>query len=170
MGGACNRCIIDNTSVIVACGSGPDAEIAPDMKVFGNMFGMDFVPHYIKDPDRKAKVERNFSFVEGNFLAGRTFSDWHDFNRQARKWCEDVANHKPKRSLGMSPDEAFLMEKAYLTPLPVYVLLYIRLLPGLLMWKAMCPGRQQVLGAGKAYRQGSGGSKALGSCGGLLWA
>ncbi len=121
MGGTCTRCIIDNTSVIVACGSGPDAEIAPDMKVFGNMFGMDFIPHHIKDPDRKAKVERNFSFIEGNFLAGRTFSDWHDFNRQARKWCGDVANHKPKRSLGMSPDEAFLMEKAYLTPLPVYV-------------------------------------------------
>ncbi|MBW2164011.1 MAG: transposase [Deltaproteobacteria bacterium] len=121
MGGACTRCIIDNTSVIVACGSGPDAEIAPDMKVFGNMFGMDFVPHHIGDADRKAKVERNFSFIEGNFLAGRTFSDWHDFNRQARKWCEDVANHKPKRSLGMSPDEAFLMEKAYITPLPVYI-------------------------------------------------
>jgi hypothetical protein len=99
----------------------PVAEIAPDMEVFGKIFGMDFVPHHIKDPDRKAKVERNFSFAEGNFLAGRTFSDWHDLNRQARKWCEDIANHKPKRSLGMSPDEAYLMEKAYLTPLPVYV-------------------------------------------------
>jgi transposase len=121
MGGTCTRCIIDNTSVIVAGGSGPDAEIAPDMEVFGKIFGMDFVPHHIKDPDRKAKVERNFSFAEGNFLAGRTFSDWHDLNRQARKWCEDIANHKPKRSLGMSPDEAYLMEKAYLTPLPVYV-------------------------------------------------
>jgi transposase len=121
MGGTCSRCIIDNTSVIVGCGSGPDAEIAPAMKVFGKMFGMDFVPHHIGDPDRKAKVERNFSFVEGNFLAGRTFSDWHDFNIQARKWCEDVANHRPKRSLGMSPDEAFLMEKAYLIPLSVYL-------------------------------------------------
>jgi len=121
MGGACTRCIIDNTSVIVASGSGPDAEIAPDMKVFGNMFGMDFVPHHIGDADRKAKVERNFSFAEGNFLAGRTFSDWHDLNTQARKWCGDVANHKPKRSIGMSPDEAYLMEKPYLTPLPVYI-------------------------------------------------
>lgn len=121
MGGTCSRCIIDNTSVIVGCGSGPDAEIAPDMKVFGRMFGTDFVPHHIGDADRKAKVERNFSFIEGNFLAGRTFSDWQDFNTQARKWCEQVANHRPKRSLGMSPDEAFLMEKAYLIPLPVYI-------------------------------------------------
>jgi hypothetical protein len=99
----------------------PVADIAPDMKVFGKMFGMDFVPHHIRDADRKAKVERNFSFAEGNFLAGRTFSDWHDLNTQARKWCGDVANHKPKRSLGMSPDEAYLIEKAYLTPLPVYI-------------------------------------------------
>jgi len=78
MGGTCSRCIIDNTSVIVGCGSGPDAEIAPAMKVFGKMFKVDFVPHHIGDPDRKAKVERNFSFIEGNFLAGRTFSDWYD--------------------------------------------------------------------------------------------
>lgn len=121
MGGSCPRCIIDNTSVVVAHGSGPDAQIAPEMQAFGQIFGMSFIPHNIGHADRKAIVERNFSYVENNFLAGRTFADWHDLNQRAQKWCDTVANKKVKRLLGMSPDEAYLMEKPHLLPLPPYI-------------------------------------------------
>jgi len=121
MGGSCPRCIIDNTSVIVAHGSGPDAQIAPEMEAFGKIFGMSFIPHSIGHADRKARVERNFSYAENNFLAGRTFADWYDLNQRAQKWCDTIANKKIKRSLGMSPDEAYLMEKPHLLPLPAYI-------------------------------------------------
>ena len=121
MEGTCDRCVIDNTSVIVAHGSGPDAEIAPEMVRFGEIFGVRFVPHAVGDPDRKARIERNFAYADQNFLAGRTFSDWHDLNEQAQRWCEEVANKKEKRSLGMSPEAAYLMEKPHLTPLPPYI-------------------------------------------------
>ena len=121
MDGACPCCIIDNTSVIVAHGSGPDAEIAPEMERFGQVFGVQFIPHAIGDADRKAKMERNFSYVEHNFLAGRTFTDWQDLNEQAKRWCVEVANQKVKRSLGMSPEGAYLMEKPHLNPLPPYI-------------------------------------------------
>ena len=121
MDGACPRCIIDNTSVLVAHGSGPEAEIAPEMERFGQVFGIKFIPHAIGDADRKAKMERNFSYVEHNFLAGRTFTDWHDLNEQAKRWCQEVANQKVKRSLGMSPEAAYLMEKPHLTLLPPYI-------------------------------------------------
>jgi transposase len=121
MDGVCPECIIDNTSVIVAHGSGPDADIAPEMEHFGHVFGVTFVPHQIDDPNRKAKVERNFSYIAGNFLAGRTFKDWHDINEQARAWCVKTANKKPKRSLGMNPDQAYLLEKSHLNHLPVHI-------------------------------------------------
>jgi len=121
MEGACPRCIIDNTSVIVAHGSGPDAEIAPEMERFGQIFGVQFVAHAVGDADRKAKMERNFDYAQNNFLAGRSFTDWHDLNEQARRWCQEVANQKVKRSLGMSPEAAYLMEKPHLTPLPPYL-------------------------------------------------
>jgi hypothetical protein len=122
MGGGCRRCIIDNTSVIVASGTGPDALISPEMEAFGKIFEMTFVPHHIRDPDRKAKVERNFRYVENNFLAGRNFSDWCDLNRQARLWCDQIANKKPKRSLEQkSPDEIYLIEKPHLNPLPPHM-------------------------------------------------
>jgi len=121
MDGTCPRCTIDNTSVIVAHGSGPDAEIAPEMERFGHVFGVRFIPHAVGDADRKARVERNFSYIEGNFLPGRTFNDWQDLNEQARSWCKEVANPKPKRSLSMSPEEAYLSEKRHLQVLPTYI-------------------------------------------------
>ena len=121
MDGACPRCIIDNTSVLVAHGSGPDADIAPEMERFGQIFGVKFIPHAIGDADRQAKIERNFSYVERNFLAGRTFTDWQDLNEQAQTWCVEVANQKVKRSIGMSPEAAYLMEKPHLLALPPYL-------------------------------------------------
>lgn len=121
MDGTCPRCVIDNTSVIVAHGSGPDADIAPEMVRFGEIFSVKFVPHAVGDPNRKARIERDFWYVQSNFLAGRTFKDWHDLNEQAIQWCATVANRKEKRSLGMSPEAAYLMEKPHLTPLPPYI-------------------------------------------------
>lgn len=121
MDGTCPRCTIDNSSVIVAHGSGPDADIAPEMVRFGEIFGVGFVPHAVGDANRSARIERSFWYVESNFLAGRTFSDWHDLNEQAIRWCTTVANEKVKRSLGMSPEAAYVMEKPYLTSLPPYI-------------------------------------------------
>ncbi|MFC1834339.1 hypothetical protein ACFL2Q_06350 [Thermodesulfobacteriota bacterium] len=54
-------------------------------------------------------------------MAGRSFTDWNDLNKQALAWCNEVANKKPKRSLGLSLDEAYIMEKPHLRPLPPYV-------------------------------------------------
>lgn len=121
MGGVCSECTIDNTSVIVTSGSGPEAEIAPEMEHFGRVFGITFIPHRVGHADRKARIERNFFYVERNFLPGRIFSDWHDLNSQARNWCTEVANRKVKRSLGMIPEQAFLMERPHLRPFPSHI-------------------------------------------------
>ena len=119
--GAARRCVIDNTSVILAGGSGANALIAPEMEAFGELFGFHFMAHAIGHSDRKGRIERPFSYVENNFLAGRTFTDWADLNAQARAWCEGVANAKPKRILGMSPQAAYPMEKAHLLALPAFI-------------------------------------------------
>jgi len=119
--GAARRCVVDNTSVILAGGSGANALIAPEMEAFGELFGFAFMAHAINHSDRKGRIERPFSYVENNFLAGRTFTDWNDLNAQARDWCREVANAKPKRVLGMSPQAAYAMEKAHLLALPAYI-------------------------------------------------
>jgi hypothetical protein len=119
--GAARRCVIDNTSVILAGGSGANALIAPEMEAFGELFGFEFMTHAINHSDRKGRIERPFSYVENNFLAGRTFTDWADINAQARSWCQQLANAKPKRILGMSPQALYPMEKAHLLALPAYI-------------------------------------------------
>lgn len=119
--GAPRRCTIDNTSVAVSAGSGPQAVIAPGVRAFGEHFGMTFIPHAVGHADRKAHVERLFAYVEGNFLAGRSFDSWGDLNRQALAWCEQVANRKIKRELGVAPNIAFAQEQPSLLRLPRYI-------------------------------------------------
>jgi transposase len=121
MDGSADRCMIDNSNVVVASGSGEDAVIAPEMAAFGQIFGFAFIAHAVGDANRSARVERPFYFVEKNFLAGRRFSTWEDLNAQARTWCAQTANQKPKRSLGMSPEAAYVLEKPALRPLPPYL-------------------------------------------------
>jgi transposase len=116
--GSCPRCIIDNTSVVVVAGSGPEAVIAPEMVAFARALGFAFSAHHIEHPDRKGRIERPFAWIEKNFLAGRSFIDFDDLNRQALAWCREVANQKPKRVLGMSPEAAYVLEKPHLTSLP----------------------------------------------------
>jgi transposase len=116
--GAARRCVIDNTSVILAGGAGASARIAPEMAAFAAVFGFAFMAHAINHSDRKGRVERPFAYVENNFLAGRTFADWRDLNAQALAWCQAVANAKVKRVLGMSPQAAYVLEKPHLLALP----------------------------------------------------
>jgi len=118
MDGACATCIIDNTSVILAGGSGADAIIAPEMAAFARTLGFEFRAHQVRHPDRKGRVERPFAYLEANFLAARQFRDFEDLNDQALSWCCEVANQKLKRVLGMSPEAAYVMEKPHLRALP----------------------------------------------------
>jgi hypothetical protein len=118
MGGAASRCVIDNTSVMLAAGAGLDAVFAPEMAAFARTLGFAFLAHRVNDPNRKALVERPFYWIETNFLPARSFSDFEDLNAQALRWCIEVANAKPKRSLGMSPEAAYVMEKPHLRGLP----------------------------------------------------
>ncbi|NOQ48113.1 MAG: IS21 family transposase [Methanococcoides sp.] len=118
MDGTAGKCIIDNTHVILASGIGPDAIITPEMEHFGRIYNTRFEAHWLNDPNRKARVERPFHYIENNFIPGRTFADWDDLNKQAEEWCTNVSNPKHKRSLVMSPDAANIMEQPYLSLLP----------------------------------------------------
>jgi len=120
LGGCAKRCMIDNTNVVLACGSGKNALVAPEMDAFSERFGFEFVAHAIGDADRKGKVERSFSYIEGNFYPGRTFTDLADLNGQLLEWCKAV-NAKPRRHLHASPVELFRTERTQLVPLPLHV-------------------------------------------------
>jgi transposase len=118
--GACERCMIDNTHVVVLSGTGREMVPVPEMAAFGERFGFTFHAHEIGDANRSARVERPFDYIENNFLAGRRFTDWADLNARARAWCDKV-NAAHKRSLHASPRELFVAERARMRRLPVHV-------------------------------------------------
>jgi len=120
VGGACAVCMIDNTHVVVLAGTGAAMVPVPEMAAFAERFAFTFRAHEKGDANRSARVERPFAFIEGNFLAGRTFADWAALNREARLWCDKV-NAAPKRHLHASPRELFAAEAPQLHPLPLWV-------------------------------------------------
>jgi hypothetical protein len=120
MSGATARVMIDNTHVVVLRGSGRDMVPVPEMAAFGERFGFEFVAHAIGNANRSARVERPFSFIEGNFLAGRTFSSWEDLNQRAREWCDKV-NSAYKKHIRAVPRELFAVERLHLKPLPAWI-------------------------------------------------
>jgi transposase len=120
MGGVAKRVMIDNTHVVVLRGSGRDMVPVPEMAAFGERFGFEFVAHAIGNANRSGRVERPFSFIEGNFLAGRAFSSWEDLNQRTREWCDKV-NSTYKKHIRAVPRELFAVERLHLKPLPVWI-------------------------------------------------
>jgi len=120
LGAAAAVCMIDNTHLVVASGTGHDMVPAPEMAAFADRFGFVFRAHNKGDANRSARVERPFRFIEGNFLAGRSFTDFDDLNRQAVAFCDKV-NAKTRRHLHGSARDLFAAERQLLRPLPAYV-------------------------------------------------
>lgn len=119
LGGAAERCMLDNSTVIVT-GTGPDARATGEMVPFERHFGFTFVAHLAGDADRSGRVERPFYHVETNFYPGRTFGDLPDLNAQLLAWCSTY-NATFNRNLGFVPDEMGAVEAPSLRPLPAWI-------------------------------------------------
>lgn len=119
-GGAPQRVMIDNTHVVVLRGTGREMVPVPEMVAFAERFGFRWEAHERGDANRSARVERPFSFIENNFLAGRSFTDGEDLNQQARQWCDRV-NSTYKKHLRAVPRELFAVERVHLRPLPAWI-------------------------------------------------
>ena len=119
-GGACARCMIDNTHVVVLSGTGAGMTPVPEMAAFADRLGFVFAAHEKGDANRSARVERPMDYLERNFYAGRRFADLADLNAQARTFC-DRSNARWRRRLHSSPRELFAVEQPHLKPLPIHI-------------------------------------------------
>jgi hypothetical protein len=61
-------------------------------------------------PNQKGTVENGVAFVKGNFLAGRTFLDDEDLNRQLNDWLLE-RNTKKCQAHGRTPNELLAEEQ-----------------------------------------------------------
>ncbi len=115
--GCAGRCMLDNSHVVLAGGSGKNAIIAPEMVAFARRYGFVFAAHEKGHAERSGRVERPFHYIEHNFYPGRTFEDVPDANVQLRAWCDKV-NGSFKRSLRAVPAALYARERTVLRPLP----------------------------------------------------
>jgi transposase len=118
--GAAARCMVDNSHVVVASGSGATMIPAPEMAAFAARYGFIFVAHEKGDANRSARVEAPFQRIEKGFLVGENFAHWSDLNQRARATCE-TWNAKYSTKLHASRRELFAAEQVYLKPLPLHV-------------------------------------------------
>lgn len=117
--GMCGREMVDNTSVIIAHGTGKDAIPTPEMAAFAARYRFEIKAHEKGDANRSARVERDFSFIQTNFPKGRTFADDDDLNRQAEEWCRKK-NMMFHRKLRVFLNRLFEEEKPHLRALPAF--------------------------------------------------
>jgi transposase len=119
-GGAAADCMVDNSHVIVASGTGADMIPAPEMAAFAARFGFRFQAHAVGDANRSARVEAPFHRIERGFLLGQRFADWAELNSAAHATCE-AWNAKYSNKLHASRRELFATERPQLIPLPLHV-------------------------------------------------
>jgi transposase len=118
--GSARCCMVDNSNVVVASGTGAHMIPAPEMAAFAARYGFGFIAHEKGDANRSARVEAPFQRIEKGFLVGEDFADWRDLNERARATCE-LWNAKYSTKLHASRRELFAAEQAALKPLPLHV-------------------------------------------------
>jgi hypothetical protein len=118
---AAATCVIDNTSLAVLRGTGPNAVFHDDMNAFAKRLGFAWLAHPLKKPNWKAGKERNFLSVETNFIPGRSFKDMEDLNRQVLAWATEKYFLHPDDKTKLVPVQQWELEKPYLQAIPDYV-------------------------------------------------
>ncbi len=115
------KCMVDNSSLVVLRGTGPDAIFHDDMNAFGRRCGFEWVAHPLMKPNWKAGKERNFRTVESNFIPGRSFKNMEDLNRQAFEWATEWYFHHPDDKTKLLPVEQWEVEKPFLNAMPEFL-------------------------------------------------
>ena len=72
-------------------------------------------------PTARRRVERPFHYIENNFLAGRTFADWDDLNRQARRLVRREATPLTSATSSQPATSSSPSNAPQLRPLPVWI-------------------------------------------------
>lgn len=124
-GGIPKRIKYDNLKAAVLKNSRYDLELNETFLRFAGHCNFIIAPCTPYQPQQKGKVESGIGYMEGNFWAGRTFTDEHDVEKQLNRWTDTIANVRIHGTTKRIPRDVFLTEeKRYLQPLPDTSFLY----------------------------------------------
>lgn len=116
--GLCRRNVYDNMATVVLGRAGGKPIWNPTFLEFARHFGFTPFPCRVKDPNRKGKIERPYSWIGDDLLRESSFESWDDLNTRAREWLDTVANCRIHSTTLRVPFEMFAEEKDLLIRLP----------------------------------------------------
>ena len=114
-GGVTKRLIIDNMKAAVVKSSRYEPVFNRTFLEYSQYRGFIIDPAVAHHPQGKATVERQISYVRENFYKGEQFIDAEHVQREALKWCTDVAGMRIHGTTRKRPKIVFEgQEKAHL--------------------------------------------------------
>jgi len=118
-GGVPRGCLYDGEKTVLLRWEGGYPVYNPAFVAFATHYQLRPIGCKVGRAQTKGKIERPFQYVEGNFLAGRTFRDLEDLRRGAAWWLAQKSDTHVHETMGRPPVELFLeAEKEALQPLP----------------------------------------------------
>ena len=116
-GGITRRLIIDNMKAAVVKSSRYEPIFNRTFLEYSQYQGFIIDPAVARHPQGKATVERQVPYVRENFFKGERFIDCEHLQREAVKWCTEVAGMRIHGTTRKRPRIVFEeQEKAFLLP------------------------------------------------------
>lgn len=116
--GVARRSVYDNMATITFGRRGREILWNPEFLKFTQHYMYEPVLCRPRDPNRKGKGENPFLYVENDFLKGRSFTSLDHLEEARLKWLKEVANRRIHGTTRMVPEEAWKIEREFLTALP----------------------------------------------------
>jgi hypothetical protein len=112
--GRCPRTLVWDREAAIGGTGKPSTEAA----AFAGTLGVRIKLTPARDPESKGLIERRNGYFETSFLPGRSFVSPFDFNAQIQAWLTGTANARHLRSIGTSPAQRWLTDRAGMVELP----------------------------------------------------
>jgi transposase len=116
--GCARVCLYDNMKSVVLRHDADGPIYNPKFLAFATHYGFRPLACKPRRPQTKGKVERKFSYVEGNLLGGRTFDTLVHLNEVTAWWLANVCDVRRLRDFRETPLERYERERPELLPLP----------------------------------------------------
>jgi hypothetical protein len=117
-GGVTEKMKVDNMKTAVLKNQHYNLELNQNFLEFAMHYHSAIIPCSPYSPEQKGGVEGGIKYLQKNFIAGRSFTDLSDMNRQCREWTDKVNNqvHGTTKRIPLQVLEQ--EERAKLLPLP----------------------------------------------------
>jgi len=111
-GGVPGNLKVDNMKTAILKNQHYDLEYNLDFLEFAYHYNTVVIPCTPYSPEQKGTVESGIKYLQGNFIAGRTFSDSSDMKCQLKEWMETYANKRIHGTTRKVPYEEFVNKEA----------------------------------------------------------